>query len=213
MRIILLFLVSFFPLYGIAAYGAPPLHCTTTPKIAFSHSYPGRDTIVPSNKLALPAGKSSYPNGEIVYLSGRVLDENCVPMSDAVIDIWQADPEGKYVTRTLGDRMNPYPVFTGSGRAVSDNLGRFNFVTLFPGAYDKRAPHINVHVIHTSFPALETEMFFLNDWRNRNDEKLVKLPVDSQTLLMAKVSKRRDKSAIDATWDIILPGKDAYHHF
>ena len=61
--------------------------CSKTPYIGGNDNYPGRGKIVPSNKLALPAGKSAYANGQLVYIAGRILDENCVPISDAIVEI------------------------------------------------------------------------------------------------------------------------------
>ena len=178
--------------------------------------YPGREAIVPSNKLALPAGKSAYARGELVFLSGRVLDENCVPVSDAIVDIWQLSPEGKYVNSTLGDRESPDPHFTGSGRAVTNNLGQFNFVTLFPGTKDGQAPHINVHVVHQSLGALDTEMFFEGDRHNADDPRLARMTEDQRKLLLAKVwpqDPHDPEKGLAAEWDISLKGKNPWRHF
>jgi len=218
----LLFLVSFFPLFAFAA--APDAEdmyiardCPATPSLiakTISDTYPGQHVIIPSNKLALPAGKSAYPKGELIYLSGRVLDKNCVPVSGAIIDIWQTDPTGKYVKSTLGDRASPDPHFTGSGRAVTDNLGRFNFVTLFPGPREKRAPHINLHITHEDFATLDTEMFFTNDRRNDGDTLLSGLKENQRALLMAKVwPQDSEDGGLIAHWDIALKGKNSYRKF
>ncbi len=196
-----------------------PVHKTAAHTAAVTQSdskYPGREAIIPSNKLPLPAGKAVYAPGELVYVSGRVLDENCVPVSGAIVDIWQTDPTGKYVKSTLGDRVSPDPHFTGSGRAITDNLGHYSFVTLFPGPRASRAPHINVHIVQEDFPTLDTQMYFEGDWRNAKDPGLSKVPADQQPLLMAKVTphdpKDEDKS-LNAEWDISLKGKNPYRHF
>jgi len=184
-------------------------HCHVTPAIQHNHVYPGETAIVPSNKLALPAGKSAYAKGQLVYISGRVLDENCVPVSDAIVDIWQADPEGKYIQSRLSDRINPFPNFAGSGRAITNNLGRFDFVTLLPGTYGHppRAPHINVHVTKERFGTLNTEMFFYD----KPDPVLSHLHSTQQALLIAKTWPRGDSLASE--WDITLKGKNPWRHF
>lgn len=178
--------------------------------------YPGRDSFVTSNKLSLPAGKSIYSEGELVYISGRVLDMKCVPVSDAIIEVWQTNPDGKYVKSTLGERLSPGPHFTGTGRATTDNLGRFNFVTTFPGPVKGRAPYIHVHVIHKDFPTLETEMFFGDDKRNEDDPVYGSMSNEQRTMVTAKVWVRDvndpDKG-LGAAWDISLNGKNPYRRF
>jgi protocatechuate 3,4-dioxygenase beta subunit len=179
-------------------------------------TYPGREEIISSNKLVLPAGKSVYAPGELVYISGRVLDMKCVPVSDAIVDIWQADPEGKYVSTTLGERLSPAPTFTGTGRATTDNLGRFNFVTIFPGTVNGRAPFIHVRVIHKDFPTLDTEMFFGQDRRNEADPVYSSLTSLEQQKLTAKVWERDvndPEKGLGASWDISLNGKNPWRHF
>jgi len=178
--------------------------------------YPGRDAIVSSNKLPLPAGKSIYSPGQLVYISGRVLDMKCVPVSDAIVEIWQADPDGHYVRSTLAERLSPAPVFTGSGRATTDNLGRFNFVTVFPGAVQGRAPYIHFRIVHKDFPALDTEMFFADDTRNMGDPVYSSLAPSQRTMLTAKVWQRdvnNPEKGLGASWDISLNGKNPYRHF
>ena len=110
--------------------------------------------------------------------------------------------------------MSPYPYFTGSGRAVTDNLGRFNFVTLFPGTYEERAPHIHVRVLHKDFKEFNTEMFFAGDRRNSDDKVFAKIAYDKQSLIAAKVWKRTDQDGgIAAKWDITIAGKNPYRKF
>ncbi len=220
MRISTLFLLTLLPVSALAAPPAPQdkylSRCEATPTVKPVEHYPGRAVIVPSNKPALPAGKPAYANGQVVYLSGRVLDSNCVPVSDAIVDIWQGDSNGKYARSTMSGRLSPDPYFTGSGRAVTDNLGRYNFVTVFPGSKNDRAPHLHVHVIHPRFPTLDTEMFFSDDQRNDTDPKLKKLPADQHGLVTAKawpVSESDPKKGLAAQWDITLKGKNAWRHF
>src|SRR5262249_34525649 len=154
------------------------------------------------------AGKSIYAPGELVYITGRVLDKQCVPVSDAIVEIWQADFNGQYKKPTLGERLSPEPVFAGTGRATTDNLGRFNFVTVFPGATQEgRAPYIHVQVRHKNFPKLDTEMFFANDQRNATDPVYSSLSPEHQQWVTAKVWQRdvnHPDKGLAANWDISL---------
>jgi protocatechuate 3,4-dioxygenase beta subunit len=217
-----LLLLTVFPTLAFAQAVPQPQdkylvhHCAVTPEVTPIDEYPGRGNIVPSNKLALPAGKAVYPDGQLVFLAGRVLDENCVPISDAIVDIWQTDPNGHYIHATLADRLSPYPYFTGSGRATTDNLGRYNFVTLFPGTYGNSAPHIHFHVIHKDFSTLDTEIYFQDDRRNSHDSKLSRLPAASRALVTAKTWQRNPRNlddGLNAQWDITLRGVNLYRRF
>ena len=59
-------------------------------------------------------------------------------MPDGLVETWQADPDGRF------DHASG---FTGFGRCATDPAGRFNIVTLKPGAIgDGQAPHIDVSV-------------------------------------------------------------------
>lgn len=189
-------------------------HTSETTHVAMD--YPGKDGVITSNKLSLPAGKSIYSPGQLVYLSGRVLDAHCVPVSDAIVDIWQTDAEGRTVHASMGERLSPFPTFAGSGRAVTDNLGRFNFVTVFPGPVDGRAPFIRVHVTHKDLPGLDTEMFFAHDRRNATDPVYNGLSDPERSMVVAKIWERDTNNpdkGLAASWDISLHGTNPYRRF
>lgn len=191
--------------------------CGVTPAVqGAGGGYPGKETIVPSNKPALPAGKGSWAPGDLVYFSGRVLDERCVPVSDATVEIWQTDAYGEYRWIGAGEQSNPYPAFAGSGRAVTDNLGRYSFITVFPGPYGNRAPHIHLRVEHEDFDMLNTEIFFKGDRRNAADQKLGRLPPDQRSRVMATVWMRdpsRPDEGVEGYFDIVLKGYNDFRRF
>lgn len=82
-----------------------------------------------------------------VQLSGRVLDGLGDPVPDALLEIWQADAEGRVVART-GSLHRDGHTFTGFGRAATDGAGRYSFTTLRPGATTPgRAPFFAVAVV------------------------------------------------------------------
>jgi protocatechuate 3,4-dioxygenase, alpha subunit len=67
-----------------------------------------------------------------VVLHGRVLDGGGEPVPDAILELWQADPEGNVVQRAGTLRRGDH--FTGFGRASTDEDGRYAFTTVLPGA-------------------------------------------------------------------------------
>jgi protocatechuate 3,4-dioxygenase alpha subunit len=99
-------------------------------------------TVGPFFHAALP-WESGAQVGTGVEIVGRVLDGDGQPVPDALIEIWQADPEGRY---------NPGGDFIGFGRAATDASGAYRFATLMPGPVagpenSLQAPHIAVGVL------------------------------------------------------------------
>lgn len=87
---------------------------------------------------------SGHPDA--IRLTGRVLDGAGDPVPDALVEIWQAGPDGG-VVREPGSLHRDGFTFTGWGRAPTDRTGRYTFTTLAPGATSPgAAPYIAVAV-------------------------------------------------------------------
>jgi protocatechuate 3,4-dioxygenase, beta subunit len=179
-------------------------------------NYPGSDNIILSNNLARPAGKPINAPGQLLHISGRVTDENCVPIANAMVDLWQVNPFGKYRWASRDELLNPEPVFAGNGRAVTDNMGRFQFTTLFPGEYGRYAPHVNFRVHHSDFNTLNTTMYFRGDRRNDSDSRFNAFKSDSQARLLSDVMMRDPNNAnagLEATFNIVVKGSNPFRRF
>lgn len=191
-----------------------PRQCIPTPTPpGAGGSYPGRERIEHSNKLAKPAGKAVYARGEIMVVLGRVLDENCVPIEGASIELWQTDTDGKYKWEKKGNLLSPSPAFAGTGQAMSNNLGEYEFLTVFPGVRGKRAPHLNIRVTHPDFGTLATEIFFEGDHRNGEDPRLNSLPSIQRDMLQAAVelpNPYAPQSFLTARFNIVLSGHNKF---
>lgn len=85
-------------------------------------------------------------------LYGTVRDGEGEPVTDAMIEIWQANPAGRYAHPE--DTRADLPLdegFDGFGRAITDDNGRYELVTVKPGPVpgpngQPQAPHIDVSV-------------------------------------------------------------------
>ncbi len=109
-------------------------------------------TVGPFFDYALPydGGERLVSPGDpaAIRIVGAVFDGDDQPVADALIEIWQANRHGRY--RHPEDTRSELPLedgFTGFGRCPTDGQGRFEFVTVKPGATDGQAPHINVCVL------------------------------------------------------------------
>ncbi len=99
----------------------------------------------PHPGIAGPDLLSGEEEGERIRIEGRVLDGAGEPISDAMIEIWQADAQGRYAHPA--DPRGSNVSFKGFGRCGTgtDPECRFAFETLKPGSPDAvQAPHINV---------------------------------------------------------------------
>ena len=73
------------------------------------------------------------PAGERITLSLRVIDAAGDPMTDAMIELWQAGPDGRYGGTAGFSHWGRQPTHAETGEAV--------FETLVPGAPQGQAPH------------------------------------------------------------------------
>ncbi len=122
--------------------------------------------------------------GERIVLTGTVFDGAGAPLTDALVEIWQADAGGHYG----GD-----PSFTGWGRQPTDmNLGKFRFETIKPGAVAlpggrAMAPHISVWIVARGINlGLTTRLYFADEAdANAHDPVLARIadPNRRRTLL------------------------------
>jgi protocatechuate 3,4-dioxygenase alpha subunit len=90
-------------------------------------------------------------DGEVIEITGRVVQADGRPLDNLVLEIWQADAQGRYDN----------PAFFGWGRTATDVDGFYLFRTIKPGASDARAPHINLLLLYSGLMRqLQTAMFF-----------------------------------------------------
>jgi protocatechuate 3,4-dioxygenase alpha subunit len=109
-------------------------------------------TIGPFFGFALPWPEGPFVVAEgtagAIRLEGRLTDGAGEPIPDALIEIWQADPNGHF---NHPEDPEPSTSFRCFGRAPTDEDGRFFFVTAKPGPVPGpdgtlQAPHVDVSI-------------------------------------------------------------------
>jgi protocatechuate 3,4-dioxygenase alpha subunit len=141
--------------------------------------------------------------GTRIRIVGRVFDGEGQPLNDALIEIWQADAEGRYAHPA--DPRSSNAAFKGFGRTGTgtDPESRFVFDTVMPGSVAGQAPHINVIVLARGMlNHLYTRLYFEDQAEaNARDPILQSVPAERRTTLLA----RRD-GATTYRFDIRLQG-------
>jgi protocatechuate 3,4-dioxygenase, beta subunit len=111
------------------------------------------------------------PLGERIIVGGRVLGSDGRPVRNALIEIWQANAAGRYRHQVDQHPAPLDPNFTGGGRVLTDEDGRYRFTTIRPGAYPWRnhdnawrPAHIHLSIFGRAFSErLVTQMYFPGD--------------------------------------------------
>jgi protocatechuate 3,4-dioxygenase, beta subunit len=127
--------------------------------------------LIRENDNDLTAQHEGEPLGERIFVHGRVLDEDGRPVRGALVEVWQANAAGRYRHKVDGHDAPLDPNFSGAGRLLTDDDGRYFFKTIRPGAYPW-GNHYNAwrpaHIHFSLFGAgilsrLVTQMYFPGD--------------------------------------------------
>ncbi|HWK47060.1 MAG TPA: protocatechuate 3,4-dioxygenase subunit alpha [Stellaceae bacterium] len=146
--------------------------------------------------------------GTVIQLEGRVIDGQGAPVTDATVEIWQANAAGRYDHPEDTQDKPLDPAFHGFGRAPTDPEGRFRFRTVLPGPVPGlgnvlQAPHVNVSVFARGLlNRVVTRIYFAGNALNDTDPVLSALSEAERTTLLAN-------PAGGGVWqlDIILQGE------
>ncbi len=133
--------------------------------------------------------------GERIRVEGRVLDGAGAPVTDVLIEVWQANALGRYNHPEDTSGLEVEPDFTGFGRVIPDfETGVFSFETVKPGSVPGpggcQAPHLSLWLVARGINlGLNTRMYFGDeDKANAADPVLGRIESSSrrQTLIAAR---------------------------
>ena len=143
-------------------------------------------------RIAEPEARGAH-----IHLECRVLDGDGAPVSDAMIEIWQADADGKYCHQEDAQEKSVDPACRGFGRLATDGDGMCVFETVIPGTAPGQdgklqAPHMNVSIFARGLlKRLATRIYFAGNAANAADAILALVPSERRDSLMAHPDRSR----------------------
>jgi protocatechuate 3,4-dioxygenase beta subunit len=148
--------------------------------------------------LTKNAAINGEPLGERIIVEGRVLDEYGRPVPNTLLEVWQANAAGRYIHKRDQHHAPLDPNFHGAGRCVTDENGRYRFVSIKPGPYPWknhhnawRPAHIHFSLFGPSFLSrLVTQMYFPGD------------PLFPFDPIFNSVTDERDRMRMVSTFDL-----------
>lgn len=142
--------------------------------------------------------------GVPLLIRGRVWGfDTKKPLAGAVLDIWQADADGRYDN----DDPNKPPakgVYINRARVLTDETGYYEYETIHPGPYKIgpdawRPAHIHYLVRKAGYANLITQLYFQGDKFNAKDEFI------KPSLIIKLESAKVNGSAIETgVFDVVL---------
>jgi protocatechuate 3,4-dioxygenase alpha subunit len=151
--------------------------------------------------VALPQAQ-----GQHIVLEGRVLDGDGQPIVDAMVEISQANAQGRYPANVDEARASGFRAFGRVGTGT-DADKRFIFRTIKPGAEGAgQAPHINVIVMMRGLLLHAFTRVYFSDEAAANaaDAVLNSVPAERRDTLIAQ---RRDEGGLPIyRFDIHMQG-------
>jgi protocatechuate 3,4-dioxygenase beta subunit len=172
-----------------------------------------RQLIRAGNDLTRLGPDALEAQGQAIEITGQVRQEGAQPVPGCLIELWQANAAGRYAHPADHSDSRPLdPNFSGFGRALTDQDGRYRFRTIKPGPVPYRgnrwqAPHILVSLFAAGLlRRLVTRLYFEGEPANETDPILATIddPVARATL----IARREDAMPTPRyLFDIVLRGE------
>lgn len=154
-------------------------------------------TVGPFLALGLPwdDGPLAVPRDTpgAIMISGVVYDGDGAIVPDALIETWQADPDGRFADLHAYGGPSALDGFRGFARAGSDDEGRYEILTVKPGPVawpdgGEQAPHLAVSVFARGMlHRCVTRIYFGDEVEaNASDPLLRSVPAERRATLVAQ---------------------------
>jgi protocatechuate 3,4-dioxygenase beta subunit len=153
-------------------------------------------------------------DGQPIVIFGRILDEDLRPVRQTLIEVWNANAQGRYshlidASRTTAP-LDPH--FYGFGRLLTDAEGYYRVRTIKPGAYVARTdidwwrpPHVHFSIVGGGV-RLVTQMYFPGEPLNLKDYIHLIIPEEERSRVIGKATEPRDGDP-QFRFDIVVRGR------
>jgi protocatechuate 3,4-dioxygenase beta subunit len=196
------------------------------PLLRMAAPLPVTQNITPSPRILLPhdtdltAHGDGAPLGEKIVVTGRVVDEDGKPVRNSLLEVWQCNAAGRYRHKKDQHDAPLDPNFNGWGKMMTDDEGRYRFVTIKPGPYPWgnhhkawRPAHIHFSLFGNVYAQrLVTQMYFPSDPLFEFDPIFQSIPdLAARQRLISRFSLEETVSdqMLGYVFDIVLRGRDA----
>jgi protocatechuate 3,4-dioxygenase beta subunit len=205
-----------YPDYRATQWRAPSRPLAPTPEELHTLEGPvfGEDVVERSDG-DLTRQHAGEPLGERIIVHGRLRGDDGRPIRNALIEVWQANAAGRYLHEVDRHPAPLDPNFSGAGRVLTDDGGRYRLTTIKPGAYPWRnhpnawrPAHIHFSIFGRMFTQrLVTQMYFPGDPLFQLDPifNSVRDPA-SRELLVGRfdLATTEPEWALAYEWDIVV---------
>jgi protocatechuate 3,4-dioxygenase beta subunit len=208
-----------FPPYVSSNARSPRMPLVLLPETRTERTGPvfGRE-LIRDHDNDLTAHHLGDPIGERIFVHGRVLDEDGRPVRGALVEVWQANAAGRYRHKVDTYDAPLDPNFSGGGRTLTDEHGRYWFKTIKPGPYPWgnhhnawRPSHIHFSLFGAGILSrLVTQMYFPGDPLQPLDPIFNSIPDEcARQRLVSRLDMDRSEPnyMLAYAWDIVLRGR------
>ncbi len=168
----------------------------------------GREGIAGSRLVAADT------QGQHITIEGRVRDGEGAPVDDALVEIWQANAQGRY--RHAADKRGGIPLddsFSGFGHTGTGKDGAFRFETIKPGRVPGQgnalqAPHIGIIIFARGMLVHAYSRLYFSDEAGANAEDPVLCTLDGARRATLIAKRQETPSGPLYRFDIRLQGEN-----
>ena len=179
-----------------------------------------RSSLILPHDMDLTTQGDGEPIGEKIVVTGRVLDEDGKPVRNSLLEVWQCNAAGRYRHKKDQHDAPLDPNFNGWGKMLTDDDGRYRFVTIKPGPYPWgnhnkawRPAHIHFSLFGNVYAQrLVTQMYFPSDPLFAYDPIFQSIPDEAarQRLISRfSIDETIDGVLLGYEFDIVLRGRNA----
>lgn len=185
-----------------------------TPSEEIGPMYPVHSLEDRGQNLVVSKANGKAVQGQLLYIRGKVMDLTGEVVVGAAVELWHADPHGRYPHPSDLNPAEIDPNFSGHGVQKTGADGRFAFRSTKPGPYPTstpgwwRPPHLHFQVT-TQWDRLVTQMYFPGEAMNDQDELLARhrrLKQDNRVqATVLPLESGMEPDALHIEFNIVLP--------